>query len=195
MKLRFNVLLAVMLLASCNRGAEEFSKSRPADSPQAPLSDKASPTSEADLNAVRDFVEAFYNWYVPVAAGRGTRRPSDLALEDRPSIFDPSLAAQLREDSAAQAKVSDDIVGLDFDPFLFAQDPCARYEIVNGHRNAENYLIDVRGVGGCEKHDQTDVIAEVASRNGALLFVNFHYPGPDESDLMTLLKKLKADRK
>jgi len=39
------------------------------------------------------------------------------------------------------------------------------------------------------------VIAEVASRNGTLLFVNFHYPGPHESDLMTILKKLKADRK
>jgi hypothetical protein len=50
----------------------------------------------------------------------------------------------------------------------------------------------VRGLG--EKHDEVDLIDEVASRNGALSFVNFHYPGFNKTDLLTILKRLRDDR-
>jgi len=150
--------------------------------------------NKADAKAVQDFVQDFYNWYVPAAAKPGSNRPAELALRDRPAAFDPALARQLKEDSEAQAKVHDDIVGLDFDPFLSAQDPCQRYEVTKVQSKGESYLVDVLGVGGCEKHDAADVIAEVASQNGAWVFVNFHYPGPDSTDLLTVLKKLRDER-
>jgi hypothetical protein len=185
MNLRLSLLLAVAMMASCGGHGE---KSRQSEK-------RASSSTEADIGVVQDFVQEFYSWYVPVAANSRSGRPSDLALDTRPSAFDPSLARQLKEDSDAQAKVLGEIVGLDFDPFLASQDPCERYEVVNVHTKAESYLVGVRGVGGCEKHDEVDLIAEVASRNGALSFVNFHYPGLQNSDLLTILKRLRDDRR
>jgi hypothetical protein len=150
--------------------------------------------SKPDTELARKFVQEFYDWYVPIAVNGHSGRASDLALQSRHSAFDSSLAGQLKEDSSAQAKVQGDIVGLDFDPFVAAQDPCERYEVVNVRSKAQSYLVDVRGVGGCEKHSEPDLTAEVVFNNGAWLFTNFHYPGPLASDLLTILKKLRADR-
>src|SRR5262249_33155263 len=162
MNLRLSLLLALAMMASCSGHGVNSSKARTLDSsPKSRQSERgASPPTEADIGVVQDFVQEFYSWYVPVAANSRSGRPSDLALSTRPSAFDPSLARQLKEDSDAQAKVPGDIVGLDFDPFLAAEDPCERYEVVNVHTKAESYLVGVRGVGGCEKHDEADVIAE-----------------------------------
>jgi hypothetical protein len=178
MNVRLSLILMLTVMASCS--GHDGRSSSPA---------------AADSKVVRDFVQDFYNWYVPVAGNSGSGRPADLALQNRASAFDPSLARQLKEDSDAQAKVHDDIVGLDFDPFLSAQDPCDRYEVLNVQKKAESYLVDVRGVGGCEKHDAPDVIAEVASGNGVWVFVNFRYPGPDQTDLLTVLKRLRDERR
>jgi hypothetical protein len=185
------------MLTSCSSRGVNNSEAPTHDSSQKSQQSgkRASPSNDTDTGAVQDFVQEFYSWYVPVAHNSRSGRSSDLALKTRPSAFDPSLARQLKEDSDAQEKVQGDIVGLDFDPFLGAQDPCERYEVVNVDKKEENYLVGVRGAGGCEKHDEVDVIAEVASRNGALSFVNFHYPHLDKSDLLTILKKLRDDRR
>ena len=185
MKLKLSLIFSLTMIVSCTGHDGRSSSPAAADSK----------TDKADITAVQDFVQDFYNWYAPASASRGSERPADLALHDRPAAFDPALARQLKEDSDAQVKVHDDIVGLDFDPFLSAQDPCRRYEVMNVEANAQHYLVAVRGVGGCEKHDTADVIAEVASVNGAWVFVNFHYPGPDQTDLLTVLKKLRDDRR
>ena len=177
MKLKLSLIFTLTMTVSCT-GHDGRSSSAP-----------------AETKVVRDFVQDFYNWYVPAATNIGSGRPADLALQNRPSAFDPALARRLKEDSDAQAKVPDDIVGLDFDPFLAAQDPCERYEVMNAEAKAQHYLVAVRGVGGCEKHDAADVIAEVASVNGAWVFVNFHYPGERQSDLLTVLKRLRDDRR
>ena len=58
--------------------------------------------------ASKAFVQAFYDWYVPLAAkGRGVP-VSDYVLRKRSSSFDPGLVAALREDLAAQAQVTDE---------------------------------------------------------------------------------------
>jgi len=185
------------MMAACSGHGVNSSEALTLESPESRQSKKgASPSTEADIGVVQDFVQEFYSWYVPVAANSRSGRPSDLALHTRPSAFDPSLVRQLKEDSDAQEKVLGDIVGLDFDPFLAAQDPCDRYEVVTVDPKAESYLVGVRGVGGCKKHDEVDVIVEVASRNGALSFINFHYPGVDNGDdLLALLKRLRDDRR
>jgi hypothetical protein len=149
------------------------------------------PASESD--GARDFVRDFYDWYVP-ASDVFRDRPSELVLEKRPSALDPALARELKEDSDAQAKAPGDIVGLDFDPFLASQDPCERYEVMSVSKKGQSYLVDVHGVGRCEDHQEADLVAEVAARNGNWLFINFHYPRLGAGDLMTILKKLRQDR-
>ena len=146
-------------------------------------------------DAVRKFVQDFYDWYVPASHRASSDRPADIVLRERPSVFDSNLARELKEDSDAQSKVQGDIVGLDFDPFLAAQDACERYEVVSVRKDEESYRVDVRGVGGCEKHDGPDISAEVIPKDAAWLFTNFHYPGPNGSDLLTILQKLRDERK
>jgi hypothetical protein len=84
--------------------------------------------SNSDSDAVRQFTERFYAWYVPAAA-RAERNMLLDAKEMRSAISPEHLRA-LREDFEAQAQdITGNIVGLDFDPFLASQDPCARYEV------------------------------------------------------------------
>jgi hypothetical protein len=153
--------------------------------------DQATP----DSDSAKAFVQGFYDWYVPESRQTSSDRPSDLVLKQRSSAFDSALSRELKEDADAQSRVQGEIVGLDFDPFLAAQDPCERYEVVGVQKNAESYLVTVRGVGGCENHQDPDVAAEVIARDGAWLFTNFHYPRSGGGDLLTILNKLRDDRK
>jgi len=149
----------------------------------------------SDSGGARDFVQSFYDWYVPISHRASSDRPAEIVLGERSSAFDSTLARELKEDSDAQSRANGDIVGLDFDPFLSAQDPCERYEVVGVRKNGESYLASVRGIGGCENHGETDVDAEVIARDGAWVFTNFHYPRLGGSDLLTTLQKLREDRK
>jgi hypothetical protein len=151
--------------------------------------------SKSETDLVRGFVQEFYDWYVQIDDRGRSDSASDLALKRRPSAFDTLLASRLKEDSRAKAKAKGEIVGLEFDPFLNSQDPCDRYEVVTVRSKAQSYLVDVRGVGGCGKHDEADLVAEVVFKNGKWLFTNFHYPGPPAFDLLTALKQLRDDRK
>jgi FlaG/FlaF family flagellin (archaellin) len=85
----------------------------------------------------RDFVQRFYDWYVPIALKDNAGNPSDRALRYKSHAFSPELLTQLKEDSTAQAKAKGEIVGLDFDPFLNSQHPGERYtaEKVVGKRD------------------------------------------------------------
>lgn len=73
--------------------------------------------------AVKDFVQQFYAWYVPVAlqAADHFQQGWTVAVKERGSAFSRDLKLALTEDQEAQAKVSGYIVGLDFDLFLAAQ--------------------------------------------------------------------------
>jgi hypothetical protein len=148
-----------------------------------------------DSDSVRNFVQDFYSWYVPTSAQGPADRPSDLVLKKRPAAFDSTLARELKEDADAQSKSPGDIVGLDFDPFLAAQDPCERYEVVAVRKEVESFRVSVRGSGGCENHEEPDVVAEVIAKDGGWLFANFHYPRSAGGDLLSILKKLRDDRK
>jgi hypothetical protein len=143
------------------------------------------------------FVQNFYAWYVKKDAesSRKHLRTSDIALKDRPEAFDVELSHRLKEDSEAQAKVKDDIVGLDFDPVLGGQDSCPRYETRKITMAGDSCRVEVFGnCGG--KHAKPDVVPELANRSGQWVFVNFRYPQSGETDdLLTILRKLRDDRK
>ena len=140
----------------------------------------------------RDFVQKFYDAYVPGALAERTTPASDFAIEHMSASFDGDLLAALKEDSAAQAKSTDGIVGLDFDPFLNSQDPAERYEVGSVKKEGTSYLVEVYAVMSGKRSADPAVIAELAYENGRWLFMNFRYPGND--DLLTVLKVLKADR-
>jgi len=140
------------------------------------------------------FVQKFYDWYLQRSKREGTVDPLEAALKEKPELFDASLTKALKEDLAASAKSPDEIVGLDFDPILDAQDTCGPYTTGKVSRDGDSYRVEVFG-HGCsdEKPGQPDVIAVIKRKQGAWMFVNFVYP-PMDSDLLTTLEALKKER-
>ena len=142
------------------------------------------------------FVQGYYDWYLKKDAEASKKRvsASDLALKERPEAFDAELSRRLKEDSAAQTKVKDDIVGLDFDPVLGGQDTCPPYRVRKVTIDGNSCRIEVfSSCGG--KSAKPDVVAELANRKGQWVFVNFRYPRSGETDdLLTILRKLREAR-
>jgi hypothetical protein len=143
----------------------------------------------------RQFVQDFYNFYVPLS---GDNQPSaEVAIEKRKSSFSPELYKQLKADFDAQAKVSGEIVGLDFDPFLNAQDVQERYIAGNVTERADHFFVDVHGMAGGKKNPKPDVVPELMRKDGKWVFVNFHYGKtsiPVNENLLSVLKALRQDR-
>jgi len=156
---------------------------------------QASPAHADDSSLAasgRDFVQKFYDAYVPQALAEQNVPASQFAIEHMSASFDADLLAALKDDAAAEAKSSDEIVGLDFDPFLNSQDPADSYEVGSATQQGSTYLVDVYPVMAGKRSPEPAVIAELVYENGHWLFANFRYPGND--DLLTVLKTLKADR-
>jgi hypothetical protein len=147
----------------------------------------------ASDSALQHFVQRFYDWYVPVANQVNKERTSDIALAHQPSVFDSTLANALRKDSQARDKVRGEVVGLDFDPFLAAQDPCERYVAGTPALNGAHYRVNIYGICEGKQHATPDLTAELVAQNGAWVFVNFIYT--DGGDLLAMLKNLADDRK
>jgi hypothetical protein len=145
------------------------------------------------------FVQEFYAWYVPRTLSDNPVPAYEFTLKHRSSAFTPGLFRALKEDFDAQAKVSDEIVGLDFDPFLNTQDPCERYEMGKITRKENAYWVEVYGVCSGKRSEKPDVVPEVVRISGHWLFANFHYERqakqyPDSEDLLGILKLLREDR-
>jgi hypothetical protein len=96
----------------------------------------------------------------------------------------------------AQAGDSEAIVGLDWDPFLAAQDYCDAddaYAIGGARWQAQQVLVGVRGK--CWQHKDTlpDVVAEVGRSGSSWVFVNFLH-SLDTFDLLKDLDNLRRAR-
>ena len=151
-------------------------------------------TETEGQQSCRKFVQAFYDWYAPKAAADHAEPSPDSALRDKPTAFSSELSRGLKEDSDAQRKVPDDIVGLDFDPFLGAQDICAPYSLKRITRTGSKCWVEVYG-SSCQKQAKPDVVPELEFKDGHWFFVNFHYPAfGKDSDLLTILKDLRKER-
>ena len=150
---------------------------------------RSAPTSSTAADSATQFTRTFYEWYLP----QGTR--FDVAVRDSSRLFAPALLAALRADLDAQSRDSEEVVGLDWDPFLASQDPCESYRVGKATARETDYLVEV--YPSCPSSDQpTDkpvVLAEVGHHNGAWVFANFRYPA-DSGDLLTDLARLQAAR-
>ena len=134
----------------------------------------------------------FFAWYVPMA--RSDRGPAMRAVRERRAQFSDAIVSALRADSAATARGGEEIDGLDADPFLNSQDPCQHYEPVRTSRRGREYLVEVRGSGGCPAHQQPDVTVAIVWRAAGPIFVNFLYSRDAGNDLLSQLHQL-ADRR
>jgi len=138
------------------------------------------------------FVQGFYAWYVKQSDRNNALSSVELALKDRPEVFSDALVRALREDIAASAESPDEIVGLDFDPFLNAQEVCEPYKVGKVAKRGDAYGVEVFGSCPDSGDHRPDVIAEVKTLNGKWIFVNFIYPG--NGNLVNVLKLLKKER-
>lgn len=160
-------------------------------------------SSDVD-GSCRDFVQAYYDWYVPkinaaLETAHKTRKPParDLGLGYKDGAFSAELIRALREDFDAQAKVRGEIVGLDFDPFLGSQDPCERYVAESVTPKGGSYWVEVFDICSGKKSDKPSVIPELQQRAGQWVFTNFHYgkaAWSDDVNLLSTLKTLKEER-
>ena len=161
--------------------------------------------AEEEMPSLQDscqgYVQDFYNWYV---AGLN----SDTFLEKRDatwvravkihkSEFSAELAEAIEKDGKAQAKHTGEIVGLDFDPFLGAQDRDDRYVTGFVKVNGNACRVEMFGYANDEKREDSNVTAELNWDGKRWTLVNFRYPskgkGNDEGE--DLLSVLKAQRK
>lgn len=157
-----------------------------------PLLHAQAQTGQPAVESIREFVQGFYDWYVPKALHDTAGPAWNLALKAKPSAFSPQLAQALQEDSAAQAKADGEIEGLDFDPFLDSQDPGRHYRVGRVIQKANSYWVDVHLVSSGKMHPKPSVIAEVAQKSGQWQFVDFHYS--NGGHLLAVLKELKKSR-
>lgn len=147
-----------------------------------------------EQQSCRKAAQKFYDWYVPkVLQNKADRAPDTILKYDR-SAFSARLFRGLAEDSAAQAK-SEDLVGLDFDPFLGGQDTCQPYSLGKVTLTGNICLVEVRG-SSCGKNAKPDVVPELSLTNGHWVFINFYYPqlGKRENLLSTLVRLRKERR-
>ena len=149
--------------------------------------------AESHPDSPKEFVQAFYDWYLPLAAkGRGVPG-SNYVFQHRQSSFSPQLIHALKEDSASQAKSPDEIVGLDGDAFLMSQDFADQYLVSDVTQKGDSFLVSLYGIQSGVKNEHPDVIAEIRLEKNHWVFVNFY--DSDGANLLSILKELKASRK
>jgi hypothetical protein len=160
------------------------------------------PTTPSQPQDCGPFVQQFYNWYVAKENALMKRNSRESALEvtlrEKRSSFSPELVKGLKEDLAASKKSPGEIVGLDFDPFLNAQDIAERYLVGKITPKGDHYWVEVFGVWGGQKNSNPDVVPELAFENGQWIFTNFHYGktgSPVNENLVSVLQILKKDRR
>ncbi len=152
-------------------------------------------TTTINANSCRNFVQEFYDWYVPIANASDKR--FTVSLKPRQHSFDPELWRMLAADDEAQSHAHE-IVGLDFDPILNSQDPSPKFKVRSVAIKGSRCNVAVVGVN--EGVEDEHVMSELVFSNGHWAFVNFHYQSwvagklRSSGDLMQALKDWARDR-
>jgi hypothetical protein len=156
----------------------------------APQSYGDTKTAQPSPESCRKFVQEFYTWY------RSNDKTIQDALKKRASSFTPLLTQKLNIDEAASAANPGEVVGLDFDPFLNAQDIPDRCIVGKVTSKDNGYSVEVFEVFSGKKEAKPSVIPELEFKNGQWIFTNFVYPGDKgkSDNLLSVLKTLAADR-
>ena len=146
-------------------------------------------------NDVRTYVDRFYTWYAPISEKRGNHDALLLALREKSVSFDGKLSKLLSDDVAAQQKAVGEIVGLDFDPFLYSQDSSGIYRAGRINWQQDRFLISIDHCNSVNKCRPTGVRALVGRMNSRFVFENFLYPeGRNLIETLIELRKGRASR-
>jgi hypothetical protein len=156
--------------------------------------DPAGGQDESLAASARQFVQDFYDWYIPLAKKDQGGTYYDISIHWRPQAFSKALVRALKEDRDAQKAAKDDPVGLDFDPFLNAQDFCEKNTV--GKATVDKSTATVEFYEICSgdpvtKDKPPSVIAELVRTDIGWQFANFKYQG---GDLLSTLAALKRER-
>lgn len=124
--------------------------------------------------SAQQFVQSFYNWYVPIATSpRTTELACEIALDKRPQAFSEKLYRQMKKETTAQG-TTNGRYGLGFDPFLNSQDPAPRYTVGNASRDGGHQNVDVYAVYEGQRREFA-LKARVKQQHGQWVFTDFLY--------------------
>lgn len=145
------------------------------------------------LDSARQFAQAFYDWYVPLA-DRLPESRYDSVLIARGSVFAPALLAALRDDLDAQRHAQDIVsVSGDYDPYLNTQDPCTRYEVRDGVPYRGGYALSLYGLCAGDSASLAALV-DVERSGSAWVVTNIRIPDQPQHDLVSQLRSIKAQR-
>jgi hypothetical protein len=153
------------------------------------LSDLKAQTLVNEKAEAKAFVKKFYDWFLPLSNKPIDRKNpvSPIAvLNQRPEYFDEPLRKAILDDAAEKAKHPYELVGLDFDPFLDANDNVLGYKLGNVKQVGNKFWIEI-SVGD-------HIIAEVMKADGSWKFTNFFYPNNKQYSLLQVLASPRNGR-
>jgi len=173
----FALLAFALLILLGVSACRDHSTVSPPPQPVTQLQAQA-PVESAEAKSCFQFVQAFYDSYfdrLNAQKNQATAGPSSYDVSTfKPQVLAPELLQMLKEDVEAASKNQDEIVGLDFDPFINAQDWEGKYwvnsvTIIDGACHA-----DVWGMDAGKKHDIVHPMLKIT--NGNWIFVDFFIP-------------------
>ncbi|HTE00305.1 MAG TPA: hypothetical protein VK668_13525 [Mucilaginibacter sp.] len=159
-------------------------------------------SSADNRESARVFVQKFYDWYTVLYSnqlGKKDSLPTNVvAINQRQEYFDIPLRKALINDYRAQSKITEGIVGLNWDPFLTGQEIRIGYQTGNVKQVGNKFLVDIHDIekGKLESailDAELLLVAEVVKVNGHWVFMNFIYPKRHDNLLM-VLRSLRKDR-
>lgn len=155
------------------------------------------PAQDTQAQSAKVFVQSFYDWYTGEMQ-KNEEGPVADPLKSKRWPFSAAIVAALRADEEAQAKTTDDVVGIDFDPYLNAQDTCFPYKAGKVTASGSQYRVELFDSNCSSSHPEIPTVIAVVEKDGSSWrFVNFLYPGepgqPD-SDLLSVLRQLAKER-
>jgi hypothetical protein len=160
-------------------------------------------SSEKDKASAKIFVQQFYDWYVVLyntPVKKNALPKTEAAIKKHLGFFESRLSNSLIHEAWTQARAKGEIVGLDFDPFLAAQDIGLSYVAGDVKKIGNKFQVDIHsGLASKSKQliptGKVTVIAEVEKSDGVWNFTNFYYPeGQKMSNLMKMLANLRKQR-
>ncbi|HEY1774239.1 MAG TPA: hypothetical protein VGH91_13710 [Gammaproteobacteria bacterium] len=155
------------------------------------------PVQDAQARSAQAFVQGFYDWYA-WEAQKQDEGPIGAALKSKRWPSSAAIVSALKADEEAQAKSPDEVVGIDFDPYLNAQDSCFPYKAGKVTASGGQYRVEVFDSNCSDPHPEQPTVIAVLEKDGASWrFTNFIYPGEPgqaDSDLLATLKQLQQER-
>ncbi len=149
-------------------------------------------------NGAKTFVQTFYDWYAATQQNFKKTMELETVMKKKAADFTAELNKRLNDDIAAQKKSPDELIGLDFDPFLSTNsEPYAKYLATKVTQKGDAYLVEVHGVAKGKTLNKATVTPEVKQIKGKWQFANFHYGKsefPENENLLSVLKVLKKGR-